>query len=268
MLGKQHDLESCAVIVQASYGGQVLPITMTLRERFRWILRISVLAFILASVGFLSALTAMRIAIRGREVVMPNLVGISVDQAQQMLQGQGVGVAIEDRIYSRYPVDAIVRQSPLPNMNVKVGQHAHVVLSLGPRKVTVPDLEQASLRSAQVLLLREGLQVGEVSSLYLPDTDADTVLQQDPAPGSTGAINPHVDVLVTLGPRPPAYVMPSLIGLPYSEAASKLSASGLKVAKVFPAAAPGSERETVLDQIPASGRRVDSTTPIELQVAE
>jgi beta-lactam-binding protein with PASTA domain len=241
---------------------------MTLRERFRWILRMSVLAFILASVAFLSALTAMRIAIRGREVVMPSLVGVSVDQARQMLQGSGVGLTIEDRIYSQYPIDAIVRQSPLPKMNVKVGQHAHVVLSLGPQKVTVPQLEQASLRSAQVLLLRDGLQLGEVSSLYLPDTDADTVLQQDPSPGATGAINPHVNVLVTLGTRPPAYVMPPLIGLSYTEAASKLSAAGLKIAKVVPAAAPGAARQTVLDQIPARGRRVDSTTPIELQVAE
>jgi beta-lactam-binding protein with PASTA domain len=241
---------------------------MTLRERFRWILRMSVLAFILASVAFLSALTAMRIAIRGREVVMPDLVGVSVDQARQMLQGRGVGLAVEDRIYSHYPVDAIARQSPLPDMNVKVGQQAHVVLSLGPQTVTVPQLEQASVRSAQVLLLRDGLQTGEVSSLYLPDTDADTVLQQDPAPGSTGAINPHVNMLVTLGPRPPAYVMPSLTGLPYAEAASKLSAAGLKVAKVVPAAGSGAAHGTVLDQTPTRGRRVDSTTPIELQVAE
>lgn len=241
---------------------------MNLRERFRWILRMSVLAFILASVAFLSALTAMRIAIRGREVVMPNLVGVSVDQARQKLQGRGVGVVIEDRIYSNYPIDAIARQSPLPEMNVKVGQQAHVVLSLGPQKVTVPQLEEASLRSAQVLLLREGLQTGEVSSLYLPDTDADTVLQQDPAPGSTGAINPHVNVLVTLGPRPAAYVMPSLTGLSYAEAAAKLSSAGLKIAKVVPSVGSGAAHQTVLDQTPARGRRVDATTPIELQVAE
>ncbi|MDE3111109.1 MAG: PASTA domain-containing protein, partial [Acidobacteriota bacterium] len=120
---------------------------MTLRERFRWLFRMSVLAFILASVAFLSALTAMRIAIRGREVVMPNLAGVPVDQARQMLQGRGVGVMIEDRIYSHYPVDTIARQSPLPDMSVKVGQSAHVVLSLGPQQVTVPQLVQASLRS-------------------------------------------------------------------------------------------------------------------------
>jgi eukaryotic-like serine/threonine-protein kinase len=241
---------------------------MTLAERFRWMLRMSMLAFILASVAFLSALTAMRIAIRGREVVMPDLVGVPVDQARQLLQGRGVGVTIEDRIYSHYPVDAIARQSPAPQMSVKVGQTAHVVISLGPQTVTVPQLDDASLRSAQVQLLRDGLQVGEVSSLYLPNADADTVLEQDPAPGSTGAINPHVNVLVSLGPRPPAYVMPSLVGLPYSEAAAKLASAGLKIEKVVPTSSPGAAHQTVLDQSPSRGRRVDATTLIELQVAE
>ena len=48
---------------------------MKFRDRLEWIFRIALLAFILASVAFLSALTAMRLAIQGREVVMPNVVG-------------------------------------------------------------------------------------------------------------------------------------------------------------------------------------------------
>ena len=48
---------------------------MTLRERLEWLSRMTLLVFILASAAFLSAITAMRIAIHGREVTMPNLVG-------------------------------------------------------------------------------------------------------------------------------------------------------------------------------------------------
>jgi hypothetical protein len=39
---------------------------MTLRDRLQWIFRMALLAFILTSVAFLSALTAMRFAIQGR----------------------------------------------------------------------------------------------------------------------------------------------------------------------------------------------------------
>ncbi|MDP9147622.1 MAG: hypothetical protein M3N22_08165, partial [Acidobacteriota bacterium] len=62
---------------------------MTLRERLEWLSRIALLVFILASAAFLSAITAMRIAIHGREVTMPNLVGKNVSEANQLLRSNG-----------------------------------------------------------------------------------------------------------------------------------------------------------------------------------
>ena len=50
---------------------------MSLRERIEWVFRMGLLVFILAAAAFLSAVTAMRFAIQGREVTMPNLVGKS-----------------------------------------------------------------------------------------------------------------------------------------------------------------------------------------------
>lgn len=241
---------------------------MNLRERLRWILRMSLLLFILSSVAFLSALTAMRFAVEGREVVMPDVVGMNAAQAQRILGQHGIGIRVEDRLYSGLPVDAVVRQSPQANMQVKVGQNAHVVLSLGPQKVTIPALEDKSVRAAQIEMLRDGLQLGEVSSAHLPDYPEDVVIEQDPAPGKTGVTGPHVDVLVSLGPVPPAYVMPELIGLSAAEAESKLNAAGLKVAKLATASVPDAVHGAVIDQTPERGQRVDPTTPIELQVAE
>src|SRR5450755_864774 len=101
------------------------------RERLQWVLRMALLLFILSSVAFLSALTAMRFAIQGREVAVPDVVGTTAPQAQKILGGRSLGMKVEDRIYSNLPADAVVRQSPPPNMRVKTGQNAHVVLSLG-----------------------------------------------------------------------------------------------------------------------------------------
>src|SRR5271156_3078846 len=158
---------------------------MTLRDRLQWFFRMSMIAFILGSVAFLSALTAVRFAIQGREVAMPDVVGMKIVQAQQTLQGRGVGMKVEDRIYNSLPVDEVVRQSPPPNATVKTGQFAHVVLSMGPRKETIPQLEDRSLRAAHIELLQGGMQAGEISSAYLPGTQEDTVLEQDPSTGTT-----------------------------------------------------------------------------------
>src|ERR1700683_1008164 len=131
---------------------------MTFRERMQWILRMALLAFVLASVAFLSALTAMRFAIQGREVSMPDLVGMNANQAQLVLQGRKLGMKVEDRTYNNLPLDSVVRQSPLPNTRVKTAQDAHVVLSSGPQNATIPELENTSVRAARIELLRNGLQ--------------------------------------------------------------------------------------------------------------
>lgn len=241
---------------------------MSLRDRLRWIFRMAGMLFILASVAFLSAITAMRFAIQGREVVMPDIVGMKAIAARQTLQGRGLGLKIEDRTYNSLPADSVVRQSPPGNMNVKVGQFAHVVLSLGPQRADIPKLEDASLRAARIDLLRRGLQAGEISSVYLPGWDVDQVIQQDPPPGTIDNVSPHVNLLVSLGPRPPAYVMPDLAGLSLTAAEAKLKPAGLKIAKISLAAVPGTTHGTVLSQTPTRGQRVDAGSTIELQVAE
>ena len=205
---------------------------MTLRERLEWIFRMALLVFILASVAFLSALTAMRFAIQGREVSVPDVVGKNAVEAQQMLQGRGLVIQVEDRLYNPLPVDIVVRQTPPPGMKVKIGQAAHVVISLGPQQATIPALTDRSVRAARIELLRGGMQLGEISSAYLPEHESGTVLQQDPAPGTSNVTSPHVDLLVSLGARPASYVMPELIGLSLNEAEYEIQRDGIEGGEV------------------------------------
>lgn len=241
---------------------------MNLRERIEWLSRMALILFILASVAFLSALMAMRFAIQGRDVTVPDVVGRDVAIAREILAGRGIGMRVEDRIYSNLPADAVVRQSPQPNMSVKTGQNAHVVISLGPRKENIPQLVQMTQRAAEIALLRGGMQVGEITSAYLPGEPVDAVLQQDPAPGATDVTSPHVNLLVSLGARPAAYVMPGLGDLPLAEAEAKLTAAGLRQAKVSFVSGGGVAHGTVAGQSPPRGQRLDAGTAITLQVAE
>jgi len=238
---------------------------MNLRERLEWVGRMTLLVFILASAAFLSAITAMRIAIHGREVTMPNLVGKNVAEASQMIRSRGLVLRVADRIYSEQPMNAVVRQTPPPGMLMKVSQQAHVVLSLGQRQLQIPALESNSLRVSRITLLRAGLQVGEVSEIWMPDVAVDTVVLQSPKPG-TGAATPRVDVLVSDGPREVAYVMPHLVGLNEAEAQRRLDSSGIK-RKVNYVSAPQWPHGAVVDQAPLGGSRLAATTMVELTVA-
>jgi serine/threonine-protein kinase len=237
-----------------------------LKERLEWAARMSLLVFILAAAAFLSAITAMRIAIHGREVSMPNLVGKNVSEAGGMLRSKGLGLRVADHVYSDQPMNVVVRQTPPPGMQMKVSQQAHVVLSLGQRQLQIPAIEGNSLRVSRIELLRGGLQVGEVSNLAMPDPQVDTVVIQNPKPGA-GAATPRVDVLVSSGPHEASYVMPHLVGMNEEEAQRRLEASGIK-RKINGVSAPQWPHGTVIDQTPMAGTRLNASTQVELTTAD
>jgi len=93
--------------------------------------------FILASAAFLSAITAMRIAIHGRESDHAKSCGHKCSEASRILQSRGLVLRVADRIYSDQPIngggatDADVRVA-----DESVAQ-AHVVLSLGQRQLQI-----------------------------------------------------------------------------------------------------------------------------------
>lgn len=241
---------------------------MNFQERLASIGRIALLLFILASAAFLSAITAMRLAIRGRDVAMPELIGQNVADAQQTLKQHGLGMKVEDRVYSTRPVDTIVRQSPPAATHVKTGQYIHVALSLGPRQATIPNLVGKSLRASQIELLRSGLEVGEISSAYFDQTPADVVLLQDPPPGAGEVESTRVNLLVSLGSPPEQYLMPQFQGMLLADAERKISSAALRLGKVVFVPVGNVVHSTVVTESPLAGSHVDHSSQIDLQVAE
>jgi hypothetical protein len=150
-------------------------------------------------------------------------------------------------------------------MLMKVSQQAHVVLSLGQRELQIPSLEGNTLRVSRIQLLRDGLQVGEVSSLNLPDQPADAVLLQSPKAGH-GAATPRVDMLVSAGPKEASYVMPYVIGQNESDVQRRLEQASLQH-KANYVTAPEWPHGTVIDQSPLAGMRIGASTEVQLTVA-
>lgn len=240
---------------------------MNLRERIEWVFRMGLLVFILAAAAFLSAVTAMRFAIQGREVPMPNLVGKSSADAQAILQGRGLQLKVVDRVYGDLPANSVVRQSPPVGERMKVAQNAHVVLSLGPQNVATPSLVGESLRVARIQLLQVGLQLGEVTTFAAPAALSDTILQQTPSPG-TKAASPRVDLLVAQGESPAAYIMPWTVGMSLSDADRLLTSAGLKFSKTTFAPSPQWPKGAITEQTPEPGSKISSDSAIEVVVAQ
>ena len=195
-----------------------------------WVLRVMVILL----VGMASMLTAMRFAIHGREVAVPKVVGMTIAQAEQAAIDSGLPLAREDRYYSEtVPEGRVISQVPAPGTRVRRGWRVRVAESLGPQKVTIPDVVGQSDRAAELNLSRRGLNVGSVASVADPQVPPDQVIAQSPPANAQGISAPKVNLLVSAAaPAEEAWVMPELSGLTVADATAAVTTAGLKVGRI------------------------------------
>jgi beta-lactam-binding protein with PASTA domain len=186
-------------------------------------------ALAMVAVALISAFIAMRLAIHGREAVVPALTGLSVADAGKAAGSKGLQLSLENRFYSSdVPAGRILAQDPAPGSRVRREWPVRITESLGPQRVSIPDLTGESERAATISIRRLSLDLGAVAYLGVPG-DPDVVLGQTPPVNAAGVDGPRVSLLV-IDPgdaQPPAYVMPSLLGLSYSAASARASTAGL-----------------------------------------
>ncbi len=199
------------------------------------------LSLVLLTVALVSALTAMRFAIHGREVTIPKLVGMTPLEAERAVAVSGLEVVVERQFYSPdIPEGRIMSQVPLAGVKVRRGWAIRVAQSLGPQRIAIPDVTGESERVAELNVRRRGLDLGSVAQVNLPDAPADQVVSQSPPAKASGVSAPKISLLVSRGPEPAAYVMPNFVGQPLGSVTLALQDAGIKVGKVsvVPAAPP------------------------------
>jgi beta-lactam-binding protein with PASTA domain len=242
---------------------------MSLRERIRTLFRLFMLFTVLVAVALISAITTIRLSIHGHQEAMPTLVGAPLDAAQQVTSGLGLELTVEDKLFSaQYPANHVVSQQPPAGTRIKVGQHVHVLVSLGPPRVTVPSLMGSSLRAAQITAIQRGLSVGDVASVPWPGTEPDQVVAQDPPPSAANVLSPVVNLLVSRGETPPAYVCPNFVGQPLAGVRRELEKVGFKIGQITPIPSNAGAKGTILNQSPPSGSKIGPESVFSFEVVD
>ncbi len=105
--------------------------------------RLVLLALVLLVVALVSALTAMRLAIHGHEVAVPDLVGKSPAAARMIAEQSGLELTVERQYYSpTVPEGKILSQLPPAGSQVRRGWQVRVAESLGPQRVAIPNVHR------------------------------------------------------------------------------------------------------------------------------
>lgn len=191
-------------------------------------------AMAMVAVALISMFISMRLAIHGREVEVPNLSGLTIAEASQAASSQGLSLNVENRFYSNDVAPGhILAQSPASGATVRREWTVRVTESLGPQKVSVPNLIGQTQRPAAILMRRLSLDMGTVAQLPA-NAAAGVVLAQTPTPNASGIDRPRVSLLLSApaDPDATAYVMPSLTGLTLAGAAARAAAAGVHIASI------------------------------------
>jgi eukaryotic-like serine/threonine-protein kinase len=238
--------------------------------------RLVLLALVLLVVALVSALTAMRLAIHGHEVAVPDLAGKSPVAARMLAEQSGLEVNVERQYYSpTVPEGKILSQLPPAGSQVRRGWQVRVAESLGPQRVAIPNVIGQSERAANINIRRRGLDVGAIAQMQSPDAPDGQVLAQAPPPNASGVSAPKISLLVAAPSQPQALVMPSFVGQPLGTVTQTVQDAGLHIGTVTLAALPENSTPTtpapspasmIVTQNPAAGEKVIEGAAVNFEV--
>ena len=132
-------------------------------------------------------------------------------------------------------------------------------------KVAVPDVVGMSLSKATTALDDAGLKAGAISYQEATGKAQGTVLSQTPAAASSVKTGSAVD-LVAVGTS--LQVVPNVLGMTQSEAATALSQVSLQLGNVTKVYDSSAAKGTVTGQVPAAGLKVQTGSPVAVTVSQ
>ena len=228
--------------------------------------KLLLLAGALTATYVIFALVSMRVALRSREVQVPNLVNHTANEATSIAGVAGLSVRVDDtrRPDPQIPAGRVLAQDPAAGSTARQQRSIRIWLSAGQRSASVPPLVGETERTAQMRLVQDGLTLTGVSEIRSQNFAPDVVVAQTPPAKAAGG---RVALLVNRGERGASYVMPDLIGANGDRAAEILREHGFRVAVVGSTPYPGVAAGIVIRQSPQGGFQVGPGEPIALEVS-
>ena len=238
---------------------------------------LNVVLAIVIGLGILIALIAYlrRYTEHGVEVEVADVRGMVAEEAEPILNGQGLSMVVIDSTYSdKVPFGTVVDQDPKPASHAKHGRMVYVTINATTkRQVTMPNLQDMSYRQAETTLRGMGLVVDSVYD-YEPSAYRDLVLDVKSkgvsvAPGTKLPVGTRVRLVVGFGRGTEQVEVPMVVGMTLQEARSTLLNYRLTVGAVTYDEEPEEGVvQYIYRQTPASGEKLVEGDMVSLKLSK
>ena len=233
------------------------------------LVKISIFFVAFLMVTGVSAYLTLTFIIKGEDtVVVPDLLGKDVVYSLEFLTDLGLNTKIGGFEYNQnYPKNHVILQDPGPGAEIKRGRDISILLSKGPKVITMPNVIGLPLRQARLVIDESGLCIANETFVFADELfNKDIVLSQNPNYGNLVERDRCANLLVSRGPRARAYQMVNLKGLSLDEAVVLIERSHLQVGRFSYSYQPGQSDNIIVGQYPKSGYRIMERSPVDLVV--
>lgn len=193
---------------------------------------ICVVGYVLVFYAFLPNYTH-----HGESVIVPDVMKLSVKEAAEKLDDADLEYRVTDSIYlPNVAAEAIVKQYPQASNTVKPGRTIFLTVNKKiPPTVKMPKVVDLSVYQAKAKLESWKLEVKEVRKV--PDIARNMVLRvlydgKDIKEGTDILQGSGVVLVIGAGVSERYLKVPNVIGMPYTDAATRISAAGFGVTPI------------------------------------
>lgn len=234
-----------------------------------------VIAVVIAVVLFvIVVLWLNKYTLHGKEITIPQVTGMTQEEAEIVLRGSGLYMVVVDSTYSdKAPLGTVVEQTPPALSHAKPDRPVYVVMNARTKQlIPLPELHDVSYRQAEATLRSIGLQVAKV--VYEPSLYPDNVL--DVRAGglslSEGMRLPEGSgVTLVVGRRQgnSTVIVPSLLGMSLPQARTALLQIGLTIGAYTYDVEPTPEnldKYIIYRQSPTEGATLQEGSTVNIQL--
>lgn len=241
--------------------------------------KIKVAAVLLALICAIPAsqliLNALENVGAGKQVEIPMLRGMTVEQATTLLEEKNLKCEVGNEVISKeYPEGQIVSHDPAAGMTVKEGYKVVVNISKGSDSTDhttankIPPVENRTLSDAQFVLENYGFKVGQPVSEEHSEYPKGIVIRQIPKANTEAIPGTIVNLVISLGKEVEQVSVPNLIGLTLDKARSELEKAGLKPGEEKTGNSAAYTVNTVMWQQYDLGTKLDAGSTVDIKISK
>lgn len=226
---------------------------------------IVLIVILIPVIGFYGTQAILNVG-RAKDVKLPNLVGKTIEEAEQELNKSKLKIEKKEEFNSEIEVGKIISQNPpfIENYTVKENSTVEVVVNKGTEMTKVPKIIGMEYEEAEEEIKKYNLQAEKIDKVS-KTVEKGIVIEQEPAENTEIKAGEKVKIYVSCGNGLKQIVTQYVIGKTEKDAKELLTKDGLEV-EVVNEEDTTKENGIVLKQSIEAGKTVDEGTKIIITV--